>query len=71
MAKKVAADDDFFAEQINLARHIAAGHLDEVPPHSADCPLCPKYAELPDDSDVWAQRRARDRFLPEGVARRL
>ncbi|MFH8337720.1 hypothetical protein [Streptomyces sp. AM6-12] len=72
LARKVAADAGCFAEQINVARHIATEHPDEVPePHGDDCPLCPKYAKLPEPADRWAEHRARDLFLPEGVARLL
>ena len=51
LTEKVGADAGCFAEQINLARHIAAEHPGEVPaPHDDDCPLCPKFAKLPDDA---------------------
>ncbi|RAJ59346.1 hypothetical protein [Streptomyces sp. SID69] len=72
LAKRVREDAGCFTEQVNLARHIAAAHPDEVPkPHGRNCPLCPKYAELPADAGNWAQHRARDLFLPEHVARLL
>ncbi|SED83572.1 hypothetical protein SAMN04490357_6004 [Streptomyces misionensis] len=71
LAKKVRADADCFAEQVYLARHVSAEHPDEVPPPHTDCPLCPKYAEFPDDTGTWAQHRARDLFLPDDVARLL
>ncbi|WP_256642392.1 hypothetical protein [Streptomyces murinus] len=57
LAKRVREDAGCFTEQVNLARHIAAAHPDEVPkPHGRDCPLCPKYAELPDDAGTWARQ---------------
>ncbi|MEU3028766.1 hypothetical protein ACPCBC_10105 [Streptomyces incarnatus] len=71
-AKKVRADAGCFDQQIDLSRHIATEHPDEVPPpHGNDCPLCPEYAELPDCADTWAEHRARVLFLPKGVARLL
>ncbi|MFF8406876.1 hypothetical protein ACF06P_35275 [Streptomyces sp. NPDC015684] len=70
LAGKVNADADCFAEQLAVAKHIAAAHPDDVPePHTRGCDQCPKFRRLPDAADAWAEHRARDLFLPEGVAR--
>lgn len=70
LAGRVIADADCFAQQLAVAKHIAAAHPDDVPvPHTRRCEQYPEYRALPDAADAWAEHRARDLFLPEAVAR--
>lgn len=59
-------------EQLQVARHIAEAHPENVPYRHLDgCELCPYYADRPDAdaADMWAQHRARDLFMPSSLAR--
>jgi hypothetical protein len=70
----VTADAGCFAEQLAVARHIAEGHPDQVPPpHTRECDICPHYAARADGDPggLWAEHRARDLFLPKPIARLL
>ncbi|MGW4727682.1 hypothetical protein ACWEQC_00510 [Streptomyces shenzhenensis] len=74
LARTWDAPEGCFWEQLQVARHIAADHREDVPPqHLDDCELCVEYARR-DDGDaalVWAQHRARDLFMPPSIARLL
>ncbi|MFE9098725.1 hypothetical protein [Streptomyces sp. NPDC007264] len=74
LARTWDAPEGCFWEQLQVARHIAQGHPEDVPPqHLDDCELCVGYARR-DDGDaalVWAQHRARDLFMPPSIARLL
>ncbi|MEU5136679.1 hypothetical protein [Streptomyces californicus] len=72
LARKWAAPEGCFWEQLQTARHIAEGHPGDVPAqHLDDCALCPHYARRKDGDAglVWAQHRARDLFMPPSLAR--
>ena len=73
-SEKVTADAGCFGEQLAVARHVVDDHPDQVPPpHTRNCDLCPHYAARNDGDPggLWAEHRARELFLPEGVARLL
>lgn len=59
--------------QIMFAVHLAADHPDEIPaPHMDGCSLCMSYGKRGDTfKKVWAEHRARDLFLPAGIARAI
>lgn len=74
LAEMWAASEGCLWEQLQVARHIAEAHPEEVPPpHLDDCELCPSYARdaVGDPGGVWAEHRTRDLFMPPGIARLL
>ncbi|MGE9695904.1 hypothetical protein ACQKFA_19305 [Streptomyces sp. CH6] len=74
LAEMWAAPEGCLWEQLQVARHIAEAHPDEVPaPHPDDCGLCPSYArrDVDDRAGVWAEHLTRDLFMPSEIARLL
>lgn len=72
LAQEWGGPDGCLWEQLQVARHIADAHPEDVPAQHLDgCELCPYYADLKDDAaaGLWAQHRARGLFMPDELAR--
>jgi len=74
LARRWDSPEGCFWEQLQVARHIAEAHPEDVPPQHLDgCELCPHY-ERRTDADAalaWSQHRARDLFMPPSSARQM